>query len=339
MTMRRFPILCAVLLASAPGIASAQETPPPTPTPAPSEGAKAAPEETVTSHGVTSWKEGQPFRPIESNVIVNLPSVDVSPAGTLMFLVTHRFTTPLQDGNINNFFTLDIGNDWGFGLWYTLIKNLEAGFYRTSDGDIYEASAEYSLPRLGCFASALRIGEDWRTETNPQAAPPKSSFFAQAVLALDFGKYVRITAVPTYLQRTNRFDQAFAEPLPNDQSCRPNPVTDPNVPPEYICSGLYENIFNVPFAASIAITHSISVHGEVYPRLSKVNSSGVGWAVTVEKSLLRHRFAFFAGNMRPTTVDQYTAGLPFQQVFPGTPRPPASNVYIGFNLYRAWKLK
>ena len=324
--MRRITTgLSLVLLAAGIGIASAQD-PAPTPTPAAAPAADApAPEE--------GKKESPAFRPIESNVIVNLPSVEVSPAGTLMFLVTHRFTQPLQDGDINNFFTLDLGNTWGFGLWYTPIQNLEVGFYRTSDSDIYEASAEYALPRLGCFASALRVGEDWRTEDG--IASPRSSFFAQAVLALDLGKYVRITAVPTYLQRTNSFALPFPQPIPNDQSCVFN--NDPNVP-AYNCSGLYENIFNVPVAASIAITHSISVHGEVYPRLSKVNSSGVGWTVTVEKSLLRHRFAFFAGNMRPTTVDQYTGGLPFVP-FPSPNRSPASNVYIGFNLYRAWKLK
>ncbi len=316
--------LCAALLAANLGAAAAQETPPaPSPTPT-AEVAQGTAEEK---------KEAIPFRPIESNVIVNLPSVDVSPAGTLMFLVTHRFTQPLQDGNINNFFTLDLGNTWGFGLWYTPISNLEVGFYRTSDADIYEASAEYAFPRLGGFRAALRAGEDWRTEDG--MASPRSSFFAQAILAYDFGKYVRISAIPTYLQRTNLFPIPFDQPTPGDQSCRF--VDDPNVP-QYICSGLYENIFNVPFAASVAITHSISIHGEVYPRLSKVNSSGVGWAVTVEKSLLRHRFAFFAGNMRPTTVDQYTAGLPFVP-FPSPNRSPASNVYIGFNLYRAWKLK
>ena len=88
----------------------------------------------------------------------------------------------------------------------------------------------------------------------------------------------------------------------------------------------------MPVGLSIALTHSITVHGEVYPRLSDVNSSGVGWSVTVEKSLLRHRFAFFAGNQRQTTVDQYTAvRVPFRRD-PG-------NVYIGFNLFRAWKLQ
>ncbi len=316
--------LVAVLLAAASGVAAGQE-PSPTPTPPPSDAGAAQEEE--------EKKEPRPFRPIESNVIVNLPSVDVAPAGTLQFLVTHRFTQPLQDGDINNFFTLDLGNTWGFGLWYTLVENLSVGFYRTSDTDIYEAAAEYALPRLGGFSSAIRVGEDWRTE--PGVAAPRSSFFAQGILAFNFGKYVRITAVPTYLQRTNLFPIPFAEPVPNDQSCRFN--DDPDVP-AYNCSGLYENIFNVPFAASVAITHSITVHGEVYPRLSKVNSSGVGWAVTVEKSLLRHRFAFFAGNMRPTTVDQYTGGLPFDP-FPLPGRSTASNVYIGFNLYRAWKFK
>jgi Membrane bound beta barrel domain (DUF5777) len=316
--------LAAALLVTVFGVASGQE-PSPTPTPAPSADAPAAAED--------EKPESRPFRPIESNVIVNLPSVEVPPEGTLTFLVTHRFQQPLQDGDINNFFTLDLENNWGMGLWYAPIENLNVGFYRTSGADIYEASAQYELPRLGCFASSLRIGEDWRTE--PGIAAPRSSFFAQAILAYDFGKYVRLTAVPTYLQRTNLFPIPFPEPVPNDQSCRFN--NDPDVP-AYNCSGLYENIFNVPFAASVAITHSITVHGEVYPRLSKVNSSGVGWAVTVEKSLLRHRFAFFAGNMRPTTVDQYTGGLPFDP-FPLPGRSPASNVYIGFNLYRAWKFK
>ncbi len=311
--------LAAALIGIAAGTAAtAQEAPPPTPTPTPA--ATESPEAKAN-------KEPIPFRPIESNVIVNLPSVEVPSDGTLTFLVTHRFVTPLQDGNINNFFTLDTGNTWGFGLWYAPVKNLNVGFYRSSNLNTYEASAQYELPRAGGFASSLRVGEDWRTE--PGVASPHSSFFAQAVLAYSFGQYVRISAVPTYLQRTNQFPVFVPSPTPNDQSCRfiAEPP-DPNRP--YRCSGLYENVFNVPVAASIAITHSITVHGEVYPRLSKVNSNGVGWSVTVEKSLLRHRFAFFAGNQRQTTVDEYT-----QAVLDGRR---AGNVYIGFNLYRAWKL-
>ena len=324
---RTTAVWAAGFFVAALGIASAQDPPPPTPTPAASSAEASAPAD--------EKKESIPFRPIESNVIVNLPSVDVAPKGTLQFLVTHRFQFPIQEGNINNFFTLDVENRWGFGLWYVPVNNLNVGFYRSSDLNIYEASAEYALPRLCGFASSLRVGEDWRTD--PAVASPHSSFFAQAILAYSFGKYVRITAVPTYLQRTNRFkDNRFKEPVPGDQSCKLNDQG------QFTCSGLYDDIFNVPFAASVALTHSITLHGEVYPRLGKVNSSGVGWTATVEKSLLRHRFAFFVGNMRPTTVDQYAGGLPYDPfpLFPNpaNPRPPASNVYIGFNLYRAWKL-
>jgi hypothetical protein len=329
--------LAVAAFATTLGFALAQEpspTPAPTTTPAPTD--ETPSKDPVTSHGATSWKEGQPFRPIESNVIVNLPSVVVPPEGTLTFLVTHRFVTPLSEGTINNFFTLDLGNTWGFGLWYAPIENLNVGFYRTSDLATYEASAQYQLPSLGGFSSAIRFGADWRTSVfefdgikEPDAASPKSSLFAQAVLAYSFGKYVRITAVPTYLQRTNERFSDFFSPPPGDLSCRPNGNEPPA--PQYRCSGLYENVFNVPVGISVALTHSITVHGEVYPRLSDVNSSGVGWSVTVEKSLLRHRFAFFAGNQRQTTVDQYTQAVLFR-------RDP-NNVYIGFNLYRAWKLK
>lgn len=318
--------LGAAVFAAALGIASGQE-PTPTPTPA-TTSPEAAPE-------AEDKKEEIPFRPIESNVIVNLPSVDVPTDGTLTFLVTHRFQYPIQEGDINNFWTLDLENRWGFGLWYAPLENLNVGFYRSSAQNIYEASAQYQLPSLGGFSSALRVGEDWRTD--PGVASPHSSFFAQGILAYSFGKYVRITAVPTYLQRTNSAKDVFDAPVPNDQSCRFDEDSG------WVCTGLYENIFNVPFAASIALTHSITLHAEIYPRLSKVNSSGVGWAATVEKSLLRHRFAFFVGNMRPTTVDQYAGGLPYDPfpIFPSpeNPRPPASNVYIGFNLYRAWKFK
>lgn len=268
-------------------------------------------------------KEPVRYRPIESNVIINLPSVEVPDKGTLTFLVTHRFVERIQDGTLKNFFTLDDGNEWGFGLWYAPVKNLNAGFYRTSSLGTYEASAQYELPSICGFGASVRVGEDWRTYDS--AASPTSSFFTQVPLAYTVGPYVRFTAVPTYLQRANGVVRQPLVPPQGDKSCTPIPDSD-----RYSCSGLYENVFNVPIGVSIAITHSITIHGEVTPRLAKVNPSGVGWCVTVEKSLLRHRFAFFAGNQRATTVDQYTGGIPMN-------RSP-SNVYIGFNLFRAWKL-
>lgn len=296
----------------------ATPTPGPTPTPTPVAATETSPLE-------SALKEPPAFRPIEANVIINLPSVDVPSAKTLTFLVTHRFVQRVQEGNINNFFTLDSGNTWGFGLWYAPIQNLDAGLYRSADLNTYEASAQYQLPSVAGFASSIRAGEDWRTQ--PGVATPKSSFFAQAILAYNFGKYVRISAVPTYVQQVNGFPAFFPDPVSGDQSCV---LTDNQFNP-YRCSGLHKDVFNVPIAASIALTHSITIHGEVYPRLSKVNSNGVGWGVTVEKSLLRHRFAFFAGNQRQTTVDEYAQAVPMGQS--------PNNIYLGFNLFRAWNFK
>lgn len=307
-------------------LAAQDATPPPapSPTPAPSPGAEPSPPPEPSP--LESLKEPVAFRPIEANVIINLPSVEVPTYKTLTFLVTHRFVQRIQEGNINNFFTLDNGNTWGFGLWYAPLEHFNAGLYRSSDLATYEASAQYQLPSLGGFGSSLRVGEDWRTE--PGAASPKSSFFAQAVLAYSYGKYVRVTVVPTYLQQTNGFPIFVPQPIPGDESCQLIPGQQFN---PYRCSGLYKNVFNVPIGASIAITHSITIHGEVIPSLSKVNSNGVGWSLTVEKSLLRHRFAFFAGNQRQTTVDEYVQAVPLG-------RSP-SNIYLGFNLFRAWNFR
>jgi hypothetical protein len=284
----------------------------------------------ATKPDETKAAEAVPYRPIEGNVIIDLPSVDVPREGTLTLLFTHRFQQPVQDSTVHDLWSFDNGAHIGIGLWYAPIHGLNAGFYRSSDLDVYEASAQYQLPlQAGGFGASLRAGEDWRTDTG--AASPHSSFFAQAVLAYSFGPYVRLTAVPTFLQRTNQSTINRTVPPPNDESCR---AIEVGVPPttRYACSGQYENLFNVPFAASIAITHSITVHGEVTPSLGKANAQGVAWIVSVEKTLLRHRFSFTAGNQRRTTVDQYAMGIPAVANRP-------KDIFLGFNIMRQWKLK
>jgi hypothetical protein len=274
--------------------------------------------------------ENAPYRPIEGNVIIDLPSVDVPREGTLTMLFTHRFQQPVQDSNVHDLWSFDNGAHIGIGLWYAPIKGLNAGFYRSSELDVYEVSAQYQLPiEAGGFGASLRAGEDWRTDRD--VASPHSSFFAQAILAYSFGPYVRLSVIPTYLQRTNQTSINRSVPPPNDESCR---AIEVGVPPvtRYSCSGLYEDLFNVPFAASIAITRSITVHGEVTPSLGKANSQGVAWIVSVEKTLLRHRFAFTAGNQRRTTVDQYAMGIPLTANRP-------KDIFLGFNIMRQWKMK
>jgi hypothetical protein len=252
--------------------------------------------------------QAAPYRPIEGNVIIDLPSVEVPRAGTLTMLFTHRFQQPVQDSTIHDLWSFDNGAHIGIGLWYAPIKGLNVGFYRSSELDVYEATAQYQLPYRGRRLRGVAARRRGLAHGHRRREP--------ALVVLRAGDprvqlrpYVRVSALPTFLQRTNQIAINRTVPPPNDESCRAVQVGVPPVT-RYNCSGLYENLFNVPFAASIAITRTITVHGEVTPSLGKANSQGVAWIVSVEKALLRHRFAFTAGNQRRTTVDQYAMGIP-----------------------------
>jgi hypothetical protein len=255
-----------------------------------------------------------PPKPPEGPVIINLPSSDVPREGTLTLLFTHRFSQALQDSDIHSLFSFDSGADIGIGLWYAPIHGLDVGFYRSSNLDVYELSAKYQLPFQGAFHAAVRAGADFRTEKNlDQPLPGQTSsdysrngFFAQGVVSYMIADRARFTLVPTYVSETS--GQPFSTPKQS-----------------------YKDLFSVPAAVSIRVLRSVNVQGEVYPRLGRADSQGVGWICAIEKTVPNHRFAFTVGNVRTTTVDQYISSVPFSV----NPR----DFYIGFNLVRQWKLK
>jgi len=282
---------------------------------------------------------GPSFRPIEGHTIINLPSVDVPAKGTLTAWFTHRFRLPVQNSDFHDLFSFDDGADIGIGLGYAPIDRLDLSFYRSSSLslDPWEVAAKFRLTRPGRFGATLRVGGDIRSEKD---LTNRTTFFAQAILAFSIGERVRITAVPTYAHEISGRPFAYfppgTPPPPNDDSCLSTGFES------FLCNGLYQNVFNVPAAISVALTHSITAHAEVTPRYGKADSSGVGWIVSIEKTLLRHRFAFTAGNQRQTTVDQYVASLPYWMRFDpvGNDGRALGNkgIYLGFNIARQWKV-
>jgi hypothetical protein len=260
----------------------------------------------------------QPWRPPEGTLIINLPSAEVNPLRSLQLHFTHRFAEPLADSDIHDLFSFDSGADVGLGLSYVPVRDLEVGFLRNRVLEDYEVWAKYrflSSPDSPVDA-ALRLGGNFRTASTPDLCeesprPPgcsfadhKNSFFVQAIAGWSFLGRVRLTVVPTYI---------------NWSAQQPFVVTQ----------SVHSDVFNVPFAVAIAITHSINVQAEIIPRRASAQAGGVGWITAIEKTLLRHRFAFTVGNVRPTTVDQYIG-----PDFRGRP----NDYYIGFNLTRSWKL-
>jgi hypothetical protein len=244
-------------------------------------------------------EEPLPWRPPEGAIIINFPSVDTPPPQTLQLHFTHRFSDPVQGSTIHNLFSFDSGAEVGIGLSYTPIKDLEVGFLRERTLEDYEVFAKYALP-TGDFPVkvAVRAGGDFRTASS---YPDVSSFFVQATVGAFLFNRVRLSVIPTF--STRAAGQRFVLPIE-------------------------QNVFNVLFAASASITRTVNVQAEMVPRRNE--GPGTGWIVAVEKTLVKHRFAFTAGNMKATTVDQY-----IRPDFNGLP---VSNIYVGFNIIRQWKL-
>jgi hypothetical protein len=251
----------------------------------------------------------EPTRAPEGSRIINLPSADVLAKGSLGVLFIHRFNEPLGDSNLRSFFSLDKGADNTFGISYSPIRSLELSLDRSSNEDDYELAAKYRFLPVAegrPFAIALRVGGNARTEVGIE---DRYAFFAQGIAAFAIGSRVRLTAIPTYVSNTP----------------------------------LFREVFTVPVALSVAVTRSVNLQGEFYPKNrdftehratddAPARKTNAGWLVAIEKTVLRHRFAFTFGNLRATNVDQYSAS----DFLGGLPR---DDVYLGFNIVRQWKLK
>ncbi len=68
------------------------------------------------------------------------------------------------------------------------------------------------------------------------------------------------------------------------------------------------------------------------PRVGDAGARGTGWIASVEKTVLRHRFAFTIGNLRSTTVDQYI-GSEFRAAA-AIPAFRSQDYFLGFNITR-----
>ena len=71
------------------------------------------------------------------------------------------------------------------------------------------------------------------------------------------------------------------------------------------------------------------------PRVGDTGARGTGWIASLEKTVLRHRFAFTIGNLRATTVDQYI-GSDLPAAAAALPAFRSQDYFLGFNITRLW---
>jgi Membrane bound beta barrel domain (DUF5777) len=241
----------------------------------------------------------------EGERIINLPSPYGVGGGILQILFTHRFSEGVNHSDFHSNFSFDSQAVVDFGAAYGLSDAWEVSIDRSSQLDDYELGLKWTPFRQSAdipISVALRAGADERTERRLEQ---RGSAFGQLILGRKLGSRLQLTVAPSYVSRA------------------PDPFT---------LNGTIRNVWNVPVAAAFALTRTINVQGEYIFRNRDVAGGGRGlWAVAIEKTLLGHRFAFTASNTLATTVDQLLA----------TNSPagyPTSDVHIGFNLVRQWRI-
>ncbi len=209
----------AFICLAAGGLAAAQDPPPPpAPTPAPTAGA---------SEAEAGEKEKIPYRPIESNVIVALPSVDVPAAGTLTFLVTHRFIErPVARQHQQ---LLHARQREHLGIRALVLPD------RQPQRGVLPHVGARDLRGLGAVRAAearwirvlLRVGEDWRTEVFEQQHDPSPVAASRSRASSPRPSWpirsVRMSASPRCRPSCSAHDRAYRDfdsPPPGDLSCR-----------------------------------------------------------------------------------------------------------------------
>lgn len=253
-----------------------------------------------------------PLRPLPmGDVLLNLPSNQIAAPGQWDVKFTHRFRQSMTEGSfsdqLHSLFGLDSNADVVFGAAYAVRPNLQLSLVRSNSNDTLEAAAKYVLWRQTegrALSATLRGGADIRTERDLE---DRTTFFAQAILARQFGRKAEIFFLPTFATNAGRA-------VTGDAS-----------------GALFEHAFNVPVAFAWMLRPGLAAVIEVTPRnmdLPDEMGGDFSWAAGVKRQMGGHWFEILLTNNQATLVDQYVT-----TTFQGTPLN-AGNVHLGFNIER-----
>jgi len=247
--------------------------------------------------------QSEPLPPLRvGETLMNLSTPRILPEKAWEVRFAHRFSQPINDGDVHSLWGLDSSADIGIALLYAPTKRIQLGLFRTDVLDDYELSLKSLLVEQSDtrpLSVAVRIGGDFRTEENVEDG---ASAFAQAILSKQFAEKFEIFILPTYVSNA--------------------PVSE-----------LYEfdHAFNVPIGFAYMIHRYLSLVIEVVPvnaDLPDGFDSDLGWAVGLKRAIGGHYFEILFANSRATHVDQYTTSS-----FLGSGLE-LGDVHLGFNIER-----
>ncbi len=246
-------------------------------------------------------------------VVVNVPTTLRLPRFKTNFRMTHRFAANLRRGsfseNAGNLFGLDQGAIIGFELRVGLLRNLQAGVFRTNFDKTIQMSAQYdALRQRGAMpVSVSVIGSIEGTDNFREKFAPAVGL----VLSRKVAGRLAVYAAPVWVANTN----ASLDPILHQHGEGEEEAHEEST---------FErrSTFLLGLGARARLTSTLYLVGELTPRLSGYAPDEVEYGFGLEKRVGGHAFALTFTNTFGTTFAQMARG--------GT----ASSLYLGFNLGR-----
>lgn len=241
--------------------------------------------------------EVEELRPMRTGEFyVNMPTPRTVAPGQWEVRFTHRFSEPINEGDVHSFWGLDSSADIGIGLLYAPVENLEVGVFRTDVLDDYEVYGKYVLfPQSSTRPLSLagRAGFDYRSE---EGLDERFSPFAQLIVSRQIGKTLELFATPTYMAGDATFEHAF----------------------------------NVPLGVVWGFRQNLMLIAEIIPANSDAPDDAdadIGWTIGLKRAIGGHFFEILLSDTRATHVDQYVTSSPLGGIDSG-------DIHLGFNIER-----
>lgn len=251
----------------------------------------------------TAFAQSEPLPPLRvGETLLNLSTPRLLPEKTWEVRFAHRFSQPVNDGDVHSLWGLDSSADIGIGLFYSPTKRIQLGVFRSDVLDNYELSLKalvFEQSDTTPLSAGFRVGGNFRTE---EEVDDGASAFAQAILSKQFAEKFEIFVLPTYVSNA--------------------PVSE---------SHQFEHAFNLPIGFAYMMNRYLSLIVEVIPENSDLPDgfdSDFGWAIGLKRAIGGHYFEILFANSRATHVDQYTTSA-----FLGSGLE-LGDAHLGFNIER-----
>lgn len=259
---------------------------------------------------VKTYTKPKVYGIFDGNRVINGHSTETNPAGTLEFIIAHRF------GRVNsgffNFFGLD-NSSVRFGLEYSFLDNLQAGFGRSSNGAMWDGFIKYrfleqtsgkkQIPlSIALFASMSIDGRKYLyADQRKTPFEQRLAYTYQLLLSRKFTKWLSVQLMPTLVHRN------------------------------FVENKADRNLVFVPgIAARFKVSPSVSIVGEYYYRVNerqnngKHNSAAIGVDINTgghvfQIHLTNSLYMYESGFLRNTTGN----------ILKG-------DIHLGFNITRTW---